>query len=117
MRKKIIVLPWPPKELNPNSRCHWATKARAVKAYRKNAGWLAATSKVKVGAGAIHLSITFLPPNNRKRDLDGCLSSIKAGLDGIADFFGVDDSRFALTIAMGNVCEGGWVSIEVLDAE
>ena len=35
---KIKHLPYP--ELSPNSRVHWAVKARAVKASREEIGWL-----------------------------------------------------------------------------
>lgn len=64
--------------------------------------------------GSIHLKITFLPPSRRHFDLDGLLSRIKSGLDGVADGLGVDDNRFALTIDRGNVCPPGWVRIEVV---
>lgn len=112
----MIILRWPPKELSPNSRNHWSVKAKAAKAYRKEAGWLTVTSKTKYsGDGAIHLKITFLPPSRRHFDLDGLLSRIKAGLDGVADGLGVDDNRFALTIERGNVCPPGWVRIEVVE--
>ena len=30
-----INLPWPPRELSPNARVHWAKKAKAAKAYKK----------------------------------------------------------------------------------
>lgn len=112
----MIILPWPPRELSPNARCHWAVKAKDVKAYRKDAGWITVTSKVRVdGDGPIHLKITFLPPSKRRFDLDGLLSRIKSGLDGVADGLAVDDNRFALTIERGNVCPPGWVRIEVVE--
>lgn len=44
--------------------------------------------------GNIALSLLFLTPDKRKRDLDGMLSSAKHALDGIAQALGVDDSRF-----------------------
>jgi crossover junction endodeoxyribonuclease RusA len=111
-----IILRWPDSKLNPNSHCHWSVKAKAAKAYRKDAGWLAVTSKVKVDReGSIHLKITFLPPSNRKYDLDNLLARIKSGLDGVADGLGVNDNRFALTIERGVVCPPGWVRIEVIE--
>lgn len=30
-----IVLPWPPVELGPNRRLHWAAKAKAAGSYRR----------------------------------------------------------------------------------
>ena len=111
----MIILAWPSPKLSPNTRCHWSVKAKAAKAYRKEAGWLTVTSKTKVDMeGSINLKITFLPPTRRHFDLDGLLSRIKSGLDGVADGLGVDDNRFALTIERGNVCPPGWVRIEVI---
>lgn len=111
----MIILPWPSAALSPNSRVHWSVKAKATKAYRKDAGWLTCISKTRFNhEGPIHLKITFLPPTKRRYDLDGLLSRIKAGLDGVADGLGVDDNRFALTIERGNVCPPGWVRIEVM---
>lgn len=92
-----VQLPWPPKELSPNSRkrhrytkdfrnqfkmdCFLLTKAEQFKAY--------------------HLDITFHPPNARKRDLDNMLASIKYGLDGMAEAMNIDDSEFSFTIRKG----------------
>lgn len=42
----------------------------------------------------------FLPPDRRRRDMDNLLASCKGLLDGIADALGVDDSRFAITLAL-----------------
>ena len=36
-----LILPWPPKELSPNFRAHWAKLARAKKAYRAACAWTA----------------------------------------------------------------------------
>lgn len=40
------------------------------------------------------------------------LASIKAGLDGIAQAWGVDDSRFRLTLQIGEVVKNGTIRIE-----
>lgn len=98
-----INLPWPPKELSPNARNHWAVIARAKRIYRTEC-W-AATKEVSngialIGNYKIPLEVTFYPPNKRHYDLDNCLASIKAGLDGIADALQVNDHRFALTVSM-----------------
>lgn len=98
-----INLPWPPKELSPNARNHWAVIARAKRIYRTEC-W-AATKEVSngialIGNYKIPLEVTFYPPSKRHYDLDNCLASIKAGLDGIADALQVNDHRFALTVSM-----------------
>ena len=110
----MIVLSWPQKELSPNWRGHWAVKAKAVKAYRKAAGWATVASKDKVeGEGAIDVHISFFPPDKRHRDMDGMLSSIKAGLDGIADGLAVNDSRFRISFEICSVIKGGEVRVVV----
>jgi len=110
----MITLSWPPRVLHPNARPHWSVKAKAAKSYRQAAGWATKASGDRVeGDGAVDLHITFYPPNKRNHDLDGCLSAMKAGIDGIADALGVDDSRFTLRIERGQVVKGGAVIVIV----
>lgn len=116
----MIRLAWPPKELNPNARVHFHQKARAAKAYRDSAYWLAKSSPVDSGNNEynedetqITLQIQFLPPDKRKRDLDNMLSSIKSGLDGIADALCINDQRFALNISRGAPVKGGKVMVAI----
>ncbi len=110
----MIELIWPPRCLHPNSRTHWAAKAKATKGYREYAALAAKQSGVKVaGDGLIDVWITFRPPSKARRDLDGLLSNIKAGLDGIADGLGVDDYRFRPRIDLGDVLKGGGVIVEL----
>lgn len=109
-----ITLPWPARELSPNARCHWAVKAKAVKAARQAAGWATKAAGVKVeGDGAIYLHITFHPPSKRRHDIDNCVARLKGAIDGIADGLGVDDSRFRLGVEIGEVVSGGKVLVSV----
>ena len=57
--------------------------------------------------------IDFYPPDKRKRDDDGLLSSMKAARDGIADALGIDDSRFVSHPFLHHDCvrKGGMVKI------
>jgi len=106
-----VILPWPPRTLSPNAREHWAAVANAKKKYRLEAYLLAKQSKWDFPAdGPIHLDIEFIPPNKRAHDLDNCLASIKAGLDGLADGWNVNDKRFTLTIRKADRV-GGMVKI------
>ena len=112
----ILTLPWPPADLSPNARGHWSKLARAKKAYRAACAWTAKEQGArKVEADALAVRITFVPPDRRARDTDNMLASIKAGLDGLADVLGVDDSRWTLTIARADEV-GGMVRVEVRDA-
>lgn len=95
----LIILPWPPRELSPNSRTHWARLAKTKKAYREACAWTAKLQGASpIKADRLHLTIEFVPPSRRAFDLDNALARIKAGLDGLADVLGVDDSRWSLTI-------------------
>jgi crossover junction endodeoxyribonuclease RusA len=106
-----LALPWPPRALSPNSRNHWAVVSGAKKRYRLACFMLARqTEWVFPEEGPIHLDIEFVPPNKRAHDLDNCLAAIKAGLDGVADAWGVNDKRFALTIHKADRV-GGMVKI------
>ncbi len=88
-----VTLPLPHRALSPNARVHWREKATATKAYRAlastsgreqiigqaNAGrhewrWKSATAQA-----------TFFHTQNRRRDRDNLLASLKAAFDGIAD--------------------------------
>jgi hypothetical protein len=94
----VISLPFPHASLFPNRRAgkHWgATHAEKVTA-REDAFYAAKQAQggfVDDGK-PIPVSIVFCAPDNRRRDLDGCLSAMKPALDGIAAALGVDDSRF-----------------------
>lgn len=105
-----ILFPWPPAELSPNARCHWAKKARIIKKYRADCFYLTKAAKAKAGEGAILLDVVFYPPTPRSRDMDNMIASVKALLDGLADALGVNDSRFSITYAKGDRL-GGKVSV------
>ena len=109
----MITLPWPPKELSPNSRTHRLAKAKAAKAYRLACWAIAKESRIKLPAGRHALKLTFFPPTRQARDLDNCLASIKSGLDGVADAWGINDRDFRpITIDMGNAI-GGLIMVQL----
>lgn len=94
--KAELILPWPDRALHPNGRVHWSRRAKQAKWAKShgfvtahNAGW-----RGYLPEGPIHVWIDGYPPDKRRRDADGLLSSLKASLDGIADAMGVDDRRF-----------------------
>ena len=107
-----IRLIWPPRELSPNARVHWAKKAKITEEYRKYGEEAAKASGVVIeGDGKIYMEIIFLPPDKRRRDLDNMLSSCKSLLDGVADGLGVDDYRFRPQLEIGDQIKGGGVMI------
>lgn len=95
----IVKLPFPPRELMPNRKNgkSWHS-SQAAKAAARDGAYYA--TKQAVGAWKpigerIPVSIVFVPPDGRRRDLDNLLAAAKAQIDGIALALGVDDRRFA----------------------
>ena len=116
-----IILPWPSPKLAPNRRNgkHWTvTHAAKLSAFGDAATLtmqaLRATGYQAPAYGPIGLTLTFCPPDRRRRDLDGLLSACKASLDAVAQVIGVDDVRFEpVTLRRGEPIKGGAVVLEV----
>ena len=110
-----MSLPWPNRALHPNARVHW----RELAEHKKNARIIGRYLAIEAGAKRQAfperpaVAITFNPPDNRRRDDDGIIASFKAYRDGIQDAIGVDDSRWQVTYAIGNVVPKGAVVVEV----
>lgn len=106
-----LAMPWPHRELSPNARIHWGHRARLRKTQRALWAALACQQGAARLADAavlrLTVALTFRAPDRRARDLDNLLGACKAGLDGLADVLGVDDSRWALQVAMGAVDDAG----------
>lgn len=108
-----VTLPWPPTALSPNTRQHWSALASAKKAYRTECAWQAKVQGARaIDAAKLHVSLVFVPPNRRAHDLDNLLARFKAGIDGLADVLGVDDSKWSLTISKADEI-GGMVKVLV----
>lgn len=111
-----FTLPWPPKELSPNGRRHWSALASAKKRYRAACALTALSQgAMPMQAEKLVLRVVFVPPNRQRRDLDNCISSMKAGFDGLADVLKVDDSRWKLSFEMAGEV-GGLVRVTVAPA-
>lgn len=114
-----IIFPWPPKELSPNSRVHWAKKSAKAKEVKEIAYFLTIAADKKHfydlnnKPETITLNITFNPPTNARHDIDNCLSRCKSLIDGISQALGIDDSKFKYTIQMGSKVAGGSVVIDI----
>jgi crossover junction endodeoxyribonuclease RusA len=112
-----ILLPWPPRELSPNARLHWAQKRQVTKAWRKLAAYETLAAGVRKGDPDIPANIkavfTFHPPDRRRRDLDNLLASCKPMIDGIADTIGRDDSTWQIELRKAEIRKGGAVRIEL----
>ena len=96
-----LVLSWPPAQLTPNSRCHWAQKARVAKRARGEAYVLAraylSENHIIFNPKAVEkisIEYTFTPPDRRARDDDNLIAAMKPYRDGIAQALGMDDNCF-----------------------
>lgn len=115
MSSLTFLMPWPASNLSPNARQHWSALARAKKVQR--VAW--AVHARSQGAGRLlaeraELRLQFHPPTKARRDLDNCLAACKAGLDGLADVLGIDDSQWSIQIEMAEPVKGGSVRVEVV---
>lgn len=108
-----ITLPWPPAELSPNARLHWAKLAKAKKAYKAACMWQAKSQGLTAAkADRLHLHLVFHKPSRRAMDLDNALARMKAGLDGLSEILNVDDSQWTLSIEFAAEI-GGMVKVNV----
>ena len=118
-----LSFPWPPKELSPNARVHWATKAKAAKKYKSDCYWLCRFKQLDHGAYICRprpnlkkmprLTVSFHPPSKRRADIDNMFSSYKYGLDAIAEFLGIDDSQFTYTLSKADPVKHGSVRVVI----
>jgi crossover junction endodeoxyribonuclease RusA len=107
----VLRMPWPPVRLSPNARLHWRAKHRVIRSYRTEcAAAVGMTAGRRLPPGRLLLDLTFHPPDRRSRDRDNMLASFKAGIDGMAQALGIDDSRFVeMAFRVGDPVAGGAV--------
>lgn len=97
MNKFQIVLPWPHEDLSPNGRVHWSKLAKAKKAAKNAAFYIAREAGAVEFAGdekgIYGLTVIAHPPDKQRRDEDNIKASLKAAIDGMMFALGIDDSR------------------------
>lgn len=111
-----LTLPWPHRGLSPNSRVHWAAKSKLTRSHRRTAAVLCLEAMTGANWAAPLLpkvSVTFHPADKRRRDLDNCISSMKAYHDGIADALYRNDANFMLAFQMGEPRKPACVQVEI----
>jgi len=112
-----IELPWPAKPLSPNTRQHWSVRSKSVKSARVGAFYTVRSAcKTTQPWERVSVSMTFCPPDKRRRDRDNLIASMKAATDGIADALGVDDSKFEITYSISSPIKGGAVIVTLEEA-
>lgn len=113
-----LSLPYPPSKLNPNRQprnrmaLHRIRKAYKLAVMQECMAW--GLPKYRCDAAEVH--ITFNPPDNHHRDYDNAVAAFKAGQDGIAEWIGVDDSKWQThhLPTFGEVVKGGRVVVKIV---
>lgn len=110
-----ITLPWPPKQLSPNARVHWAKKARVAKKYKADCLILTKQANVELPkTDKLHIFVDFYKPDHRIRDQDNIEAAMKSAYDGVAKALGVNDSRFIIhPFVCYEIVKGGKVIITI----
>jgi crossover junction endodeoxyribonuclease RusA len=93
-----VTLPFPPAELFPNRSAgkHWTSTRMAKDSYRDHAFYLTkqAAKNWEPLLCDVALSVTFVQPDMRRRDVDNMLAASKHAIDGFAKGLGMDDRQF-----------------------
>lgn len=97
----IVKLPFPDPRLSPNRKNgkSWKATVGVKNAQKEQAAWLTKEAlrlagPQNWGKGSIPVSLLFLTPDRRARDLDNLLASAKTLLDAVAEQLGVNDRQF-----------------------
>ncbi len=83
MTVHTIQLPWAAPPLTANQRHHWAKRASITKNVRQAAYFLA--RRLPVGQPHITVTLNYQPKDNRRRDADNLVPTLKALCDGLVD--------------------------------
>jgi crossover junction endodeoxyribonuclease RusA len=92
-----VEIPYPPVELNPNSRKCWQVKANKGKKYKNDVYYLCKAAKLTCpDSDKIDVWLDAYPPNKHERDGDNLVSSLKWGFDAIAEYINKNDKYFVI---------------------
>lgn len=112
----LLRLSWPAPALWQNRRVHWAQRAKAAAAAKREAWGEARRRGVeRLETDRPRLVFAFYPPDARRRDLQNMPATQKAAIDGIAQAMGCDDARFRCVWpeTWAEPVKGGAVLVEV----
>ena len=108
-----LRIPYPPSALNPNRKAGWKKKYRVKEAYSEEVATICIIDRVPRMRGKVKATITFHPPDKRRRDQDNMIASFKAAQDAIAQRIGVDDFEWDNTYRFGDPIPRGIVIVEL----
>ena len=109
-----LSLSWPV-ESSLNSRIHWAKRAE-INSANVLEGMTSARQAYndRLPPGQYSATLTFYPPDKRKRDLDNMLARMKKHLDGACFSWAMDDSAIRrITLEWGAVEKPGRVVVTI----
>lgn len=118
----IVTLPWYDPRLTPNAkrRRHWRSYQPVIRDARAMAWGLTLEQTtpeqrkaIADTEGKICVTVTFHPPDRRRRDDDGAISACKHARDGICDALGIDDNRWQTSYRMADPEKPGRVIFEI----
>lgn len=89
-----VFLPYPDRRLSPNNRTWGSVKFLGGIQEKAKSDAFKLSKHLKGVTVERGVRITFYVPDNRRRDLDNLLASMKHALDGVAVAMEVDDSTF-----------------------
>lgn len=115
-----ITLPLPPKQLSPNGRSHWRSKAKAVKSYRTRAAEEAMVAAYENPEARRNMpwshatiAIAYYHRTSRFADSDNIVASLKAGIDGLVDGGLLTDDRDVTYLPVTRLVDGKNPRVEV----
>lgn len=112
-----MEFPWPDPRLSPNKRIDRRALFHVKRDAKTAAFVITRNSKTVVIDTDLQLTLTFYPPDRRKRDLDNLYASFKAYQDGIFAALGVDDCMIERVILQrGNPLPDGQVIVDIREA-
>lgn len=80
-----ILLPWSKPPLSMNDRGHYMVKARATASVRAAVMIMARSHKLPQGLAYVTVQLHYRPRDNRRRDTDNLVATLKPICDALAD--------------------------------
>lgn len=91
MSEHVINLPYQAPPLSLNGRQHRHALAGTTRHVRADAVWLARATKLPKGVPSCSVQLHYRPPDNRRRDADNLVATLKPLCDGMVDYGLVPD--------------------------
>lgn len=85
-----IRLPYTRPPLSLNDRGHWAKKARATRDVRRDVALVLRAARIPA-VSRVSVQLVYVPRDNRRRDTDNLVATLKAVADAVVDVGVVPD--------------------------